>query len=76
MVNQRAGVWYPAATKKPTGVGFSVGGYLTNVLLWELQVIVASTRDQRIALKLAGRSDEQTPAAARSQQPRIAPAWR
>lgn len=36
MVDQTMGFWNPADAKKPTGVGFSVGGDLTNVPLFEL----------------------------------------
>lgn len=34
MVDQTMGFWNPADAKKPTGVGFSVGGDLTNVPLF------------------------------------------
>ena len=38
MVDQTMGFWNPADAKKPTGVGFSVGGDLTNVPLLELNL--------------------------------------
>lgn len=41
MVVQNRGVWCPAGTKKPTGVGFAVGGDLTNVPLLELKAVDA-----------------------------------
>lgn len=41
MVDQSGGVWFPAGIEKPTGVGFFVGGHLTNVPLFELYEIDA-----------------------------------
>jgi len=43
MVDQTMGFWNPADAKKPTGVGFSVGGDLTNVPLCAVVLVATLT---------------------------------
>ena len=43
MVDQTMGFWNPADAKKPTGVGFSVGGDLTNVPLCAVLLVATLT---------------------------------